>query len=73
MAISDEDARRARAFLHKRGFNTAAMPARSFAAAAEETGRSYKDMLGVVAALQLETQGQGPAPIATKIAMEGKG
>lgn len=69
-----KERRQARAFLGAQGFvNGAKISPAEFADAADETGLAFAKLLELLATIAMGTQGQGPAPIATRIAMEGKG
>jgi len=57
----------ARDLIEAKGVSRQVKP-RQLARAAEETGASLADTLRLLAALYMGGQGQGPAPIATRIA-----
>jgi hypothetical protein len=70
MQPKPRDVRDARKYLQTKGLRTSDMNPRDFAAAAAEAGKRFGETLRLVAALQMGTQGRGPAPIGEAIARE---
>jgi hypothetical protein len=63
-----KDIRKARAYLHKHGISSKEVPPHLFAATAKKTGKTFSDLLKTIARLMNQGQGEGEAPIATRIA-----
>lgn len=63
-----KEVRQARAYLGSKGVKRQDMSARDFADGAAEINQSFDKTLELVATLQMGGQGQGPAPVAAKIA-----
>ena len=70
MPINNVEVRRARAFLRKRGVPSRVMSPRKFAEAAEQTGKSFSQLLRMTARLMMGGQGQGQAKEARQIATQ---
>lgn len=51
MQIKPEEIRAARAYLRRRGVGSAEIPPRRFAAAAKETGKTFSELLRLIARL----------------------
>lgn len=62
------DVRKARAFLSNRGVKSKHVSPLKLAQASEELGKSFSETLALLRQLMMAGQGQGPAPIAQKIA-----
>lgn len=66
MPAANADVRRASAFLSERGISS--ISPRRLATAAQELGKTFAAVLELIMTLRSGGQGQGPAPIAERIA-----
>lgn len=62
MKALPKNIRQARAFLYQRKIHAKVVAPRRFAAAAQETGKSFGDLLGDIGRMYLGGQGQGQFP-----------
>lgn len=66
--VSPKEVRQARAFLQMRGFETSMMPPRLFAMTAKREGKTFGELLNLIARLKMGGQGLGQSPEAEQLA-----
>lgn len=60
--VTNEEIRKARAFIYGKGFNANEIQPRLFALTAKKTGKQFSEVLELIAFLQMRGQGLGASP-----------